>query len=317
MTTLHDDLPHPVPPLAYIRWKENYFFIIIDHERNIFGVSHLNFEPGFDRARFSCNLNLEGKLFQYANEIPFPENFAFSRELSDGRLRLHIDQSHGHFRLALDSEDLDVDLAFDKRLPSFDFNACKYAAPDLLSFREAMTLGTNLPFEHLQQAMTVSGTIRVKSSGKNLTVGGYGYRDHSWCMRSDNLVQNHTWCGINFPDLAFGVMTIELRSRPGLFAKEGYVVDKEGARALRAIEVERVGTGPDGLPAKLIHQLCDVFCNEYTIESDVTNRMGVVPLLAEKPDGGIAYRIAENFCRSTLKGSDDSGYSIIELGVMG
>ncbi|MFA5631290.1 MAG: hypothetical protein WC997_07255 [Porticoccaceae bacterium] len=317
MTTLHDDLPHPVPPLAFLRWKENYFFIIIDHENKVFGVSHLNFEPGFNRARFSCNLSLEGQLFQYANEVPFPENFAFSRELSDGRLRLNIDESHGRFRLALDSEELDMDLTFTKRLATFDFNASKYAAPDIPSFKEVMTLGTNLPFEHLQQPMTVAGAVTVKTSNKQFRVGGYGYRDHTWCMRSDNLVKNHTWCGLNFPDRAFGVMTIELISRPDLIAKEGYVVDADGPRALKAIDVERSGTGPDGLPAKLIHRLVDVFDNEYVIESDVSNRLGVVPLVAEKPGGGIAYRIAENFCVSRLAGSDEPGYSIVELGVLG
>jgi len=317
MTTLHDDLPHPVPPLAFLRWKENYFFIIIDHENKVFGVSHLNFEPGFDRARFSCNLSLEGELFQYGNEVAFPENYAFSRELTDGRLRLNIDESHGRFRLALASEDLDVDLTFTKRLPSFDFNACKYAAPDIPSFKEAMTLCTNLPFEHFQQSMTVSGRVSVKASGKHYSVGGYGYRDHSWCMRSDNLVKNHTWCGLNFPDQAFGVMTIELISRPGLIAKEGYVVDADGPRALKSIEVERRGEGPDQLPATLIHRLIDVFDNEYVIESDVTNRLGVVPLVAEKPGGGIAYRIAENFCVSRRAGSEVPGYSIVELGVLG
>jgi len=316
MTTIHDDLPHPVPPLAFLRWKENYFFIIIDHEHDIFGISHLNFEPGFNRARFSCNLSLQGRLFKYANEIPFPENFAFSRELTDGCFSLHIDESHGRFRLNLDSPELNASLVFERRLASFDFNACKYAAPDIPSFKEAMTLGTNLPFEHLQQAMTVSGNITIKDGDSPLAVSGYGYRDHSWCMRSDNLVQNHTWCGLNFPDIAFGVMTIELRSRPGLLAKEGYVVDREGARALRAIEVERRGEGPDGLPATIIHRLTDVFGREYTIESDVAKRLGVVPLVAEKPDGTAAYVIAENFCRSKLAGTDQAGYSIVELGVI-
>ena len=313
MATIHDDLPHPVPPLAYLRWKENYFFTINDPERKVFGVSHLNFEPAFDRARFSCNLSVEGKLFKYTNEVTFPENFAYSRVLTDGVLEIIIDASISRFQHNLKNDELDVRLIFETRMPAFDFNVCKYAAPDIPSHKEAMTLGTNLPFEHMQQAMTVAGEIKVKATGKVLHVNGYGYRDHSWCVRSDNLVLNHTFSGHNFPGMAIGVMTIELKPRPGLVAREGYVVDADGPRAFRAIDLDYIGSGPDGLPATVVYRLVDVFGKEYIVESDIENRLGHVPLVTEK-SGGAVYRIAENFTTSRLRGSDAAGYSIVELG---
>jgi hypothetical protein len=314
MASAHDDLPHPVPHFAYLRWKENYFFTINDPVRKIFGVSHLNFEPAFDRARFSCNLSIEGKLYQYGNETGFPEDFAYSRMLTDGVLEIRIDPAISRFDLILNNNELDVALQFNQRMPAFDFSRCKYAAPDIPSHKEAMTLGMNLPFEHMQQAMTVTGTVYIKAEAKSLELDGYGYRDHSWCVRSDNLVLNHSFAGHNFPGTAFGVMTIEMKSRPGLIAKEGYVVDKDGARAFQSIDLELVGEGPDDLPAKVIYRLTDVFGENYVIESDVAGRLGHVPLVAEKSPGAPVYRVAENFCSSRLAGCDQPGFSIVELG---
>ena len=45
MPAAHDDLPHPVPPIAYLRWKENWFFIAMDPVSEVHGVVHFNFEP--------------------------------------------------------------------------------------------------------------------------------------------------------------------------------------------------------------------------------------------------------------------------------
>jgi hypothetical protein len=39
-----------------------------------------------------------------------------------------------------------------------------------------------------------------------------------------------------------------------------------------------------------------------------------VPLVSEKPDGGPAYVIAENFCRSKILETSVEGYSLVELG---
>jgi hypothetical protein len=75
MTTTHDDRPHPVPPFAFLRYKENYFFIVMDQRNDIYGIAHLNNEPLFNRSRFTFNLNVKGQAFRYANEVPLPANF--------------------------------------------------------------------------------------------------------------------------------------------------------------------------------------------------------------------------------------------------
>lgn len=316
MNTLHDDLPHPVPPLAFLRWKENYFFVIIDPENRIFGVSHLNNEPGFNRSRFSLNLDIQGRPFHYTNQVPFPENFEYSRELTDGALKVVIDPNAQTFHLTYGDEEVDVDLMFSKRMPAFNYSACRHAAPNLRSFQEVMTFGYNLPFEHFQQAMNLKGQIKTHGDDKVYQVDSFGYRDHTWCMRSDSLCVGHSWCGLNFPDVAFGVMSVEMLDSRGLLGKEGYVADADGVRALREIDIEFQGSSHDFLPAKVIHRLTDVFGNSYQIESDIANRLGVVPLVSENPDGGVVYRVAENFCQSRLSGYDQPGFSLVEIGAM-
>src|ERR1700761_34435 len=113
MTTLHDDRPHPIPATAYLRYKENYFFIIMDPERKVFGVAHFNNEPVFNRSRFTLNLNIGGKQFAYANETPIPEKFALAESLSDGKLSLRFAEPHKRFELKLAGGDFSADVVFE------------------------------------------------------------------------------------------------------------------------------------------------------------------------------------------------------------
>ena len=314
MNNENDDFPHPIPPIAYIRWKENYFFLIMDPVARCFGMIHLNNEPSFNRLRVSAHFSLDGEVYLYANEAPLPEPFAMSPTIGDGRITLTIHQSHKLFGLKIDTDQLKGEFEIKGRLPSFDFAQCKYSAPDLVPFKEVMTIGTNLPFNHIQQSTAVKGRITVLASGQEFAVDRWGYRDHSWGMRSDNVVSEHTWCGLNFQDRAFGVMTIRSLIRPTIEAKEGYVVDSDGLRPLRKIGIVRVGGGADGLPDKLVHHLEDVFGRVFTIESDVAGRHAQVPLAAEKPDGDTVYEVTENFTKSVLRETGEEGFSLIELG---
>jgi len=314
MRTNHDDLPHPVPPIAYLRWKENYFFVVICQKQNVFGICHINNEPGFNRSRFTLNLSVRGTLHSYASEQEFPSDFAMSKQLSDGTLTITIHRSDSHFGVVLTSNDMKVDLQFKARLPSFDFGACKYGAPDMYSFKEASTFGTNLPFEHIQQAMTIEGGVTLDGTGETIALDGYGYRDHSWGMRCDNRIAWHTWSALNFSDRAFGVMTLQSLGRQGITAKEGYVVDASGARVLKSIEVKPIAEGKDSLPEKLVYEVTDVYGQRYILEANVSERFGQVALIPEKAPATGGYQVTENFCRIMQRGCAEFGIGLVELG---
>jgi hypothetical protein len=315
MNSTHDDLPHRIPPIAYLRYKENYFFVVLDAKANVFGVIHFNNEPLFNRIRISANLNVKGKPVRYRNEAPLPIPFELSPTIGDGSVSLNIESSHQRFSVKANVPEFTCDLLFEKRQPTFDFAACKYAAPERPSVQELMTISTNLPFEHIQQSMLVSGTVTSAHSGAAVSVQGIGYRDHSWGVRSDNIVSEHTWSGINFPDRAFGVMTFSTLTRPGALGMEGYVTDCDGSRALYDIDVEVVRDETSGGRQRLvIHRLKDIYGKVFTIESDLLNRFGDVPLAAEAPSGSNVYQVIDNFCPSVLVETGEAGISLVELG---
>lgn len=55
MMTPRDDVSHPVPPAAFPSCKANRLFILIDMQDSVFGTANLEYEPGYERARVSCN----------------------------------------------------------------------------------------------------------------------------------------------------------------------------------------------------------------------------------------------------------------------
>jgi hypothetical protein len=316
VTTNHDDRPHPVPPYAYLRWKENYFFILMDKENEIYGISHINNEPLFSRSRFTLNLDIQGQPFRYANEVEFPADFESAAQLSDGKLSLHFREPHRRFELIFDADDLRADIMFEARRPTFDFAACKSAAPEQPSFQEVMTLGMNLPYNHQQQSLKSSGSIVLGSGtgSRTLVVNGLGYRDHSWSMRADHISRQHVWSGLNFSERAFGVKIIESIHRPGLWAKEGYVSDVDGERALRVINITHTGNR-NGWPNTTKFAVRDVDGRTFTIEADVAGRFADVPLLSEKPSTGTpTYQILETFCPLKLLETGESGIGLVEIG---
>lgn len=316
MNSIHDDRPHPVPPYAFLRWKENYFFIVMDERAGVHGVVHVNNEPLFNRSRFMLSLEVQGRSLRHAGETPLPADFAGAAALSDGTLTLEFREPHRLFSLSCLTRDYSVRLLFDARWPTFDFVACKTAAPELVSFQEVMTCGLNLPYNHQQQSLRVTGLIELhtaEGAGKTVELEGFAYRDHSWSMRSDNLVRRHVWTGLNFASCAFGIKTIESLSRPGLWAKEGYVTDATGASALRRIEVLEEGEG--AWPDRVILAVEDMVGRRFTIEADVAGRHAVVGLHAEKPaTGQQAYDVREHFCPLRLRETGERGVGLIELG---
>jgi hypothetical protein len=235
-----------------------------------------------------------------------------ARQLSDGKLTLRFVKAHQHFEVRLQTEAVEAELHFHAHFPTFDFSACATAVPENVSFREVSTLGYNLPYNHQQQALRTSGFVKL--AGETININGAGYRDHSWVMRSDAGVAKHVWCGFVFPDRAFGIKVLASQARPGIIAKEGYVTDVDGLRALRRIEVSFAGNGPDGMPESVVHDVTDVYGQRFVLRSSVSGRHGAVPLVSEAAPGRPAYRIVENFCPVTLDGTAQTGVALVEIG---
>ena len=319
MTVSNDDMPHPVPPAAFLRYKENWFFLIFDKGNDIFGAVHVSSEPIFDRVRFACHLSVRGKLFKHDSETPFPSQYAFSRELGDGELTLKFVKAHEQLDLVLHNEELQLDVSFLKRSPLFNFDDFDSANPEKVTLREVTALATNQQTLHQQQGMYVKGTLAIKSSDtqdENFTIDALGYRDHSRSIRSDNLVQDHIWTGWHFEKHVFGVMSVTSSIRPHQPVVCGYVFDDDsGLRPLREIKIEEQGKGPDGLVGTLKFLLSDIYDKSFTLSADLNQRHAAVPLQSEKPGATpFVYDIVENFAPLDFAETGETGIGLIEIG---
>jgi hypothetical protein len=309
--SLSDDLPHPVPAFAQLRYKENWFFILLAPDSQAFGVIHFNHEPAFDRVRYTANFEIAGQSTRYADSAPFPEDFAFARTIGNGVLDLAFGE--GRFALTLDTPELGLAIDFTARQAVYDYAASRTCGNPAPSFQEVMTLGLNLPYNHQQQALDATGTARL-ADGRQVAIAGSGYRDHSWVMRADAGSLEHTWSGLNFPGRSFGIKTIATLDRPANVAMEGYVANARGTRALRQISVRREGAQADGLCERLVQEVVDVFGERYTIVCDLAGRHAHVPLVSEAPKGKVGYHIVENFCPLTLLETGEHGVGLVEIG---
>jgi hypothetical protein len=260
---------------------------------------------------------VDGRLFQHAGESKFPKDWRERRDLADSSLRIEFTEPNERFDLTLRTPTLHADLRFRKARPTFDFAACRVNIPENTSFRELMTLGTGMPHDHHQQALTVQGTVIVRDEGssKSIALDGLGYRDHSWCMRGDNLIARHTFCGLLFPSRAIGVKTAQMLSSPETWAREGYVADEHGSLPLRGIDVQVEGLGPDELGETVRFDLADSRNNPYTIEAHVSERLSYVPFISQKPGIGGGYRIVDSLCPIVLMETGERGLGHVELGM--
>jgi hypothetical protein len=321
MITTHDDLPHPVPPVAYLRYKENWFFIMLDVANSVYGMAHFNFEPGQDRARVSCNLMVRGELFKYGNQIAFPRGFALSPRIGDERLGVHFIEPHTRIDLKLASDDVDLDVSFAKHAPTFDYAAYDAANPEKVSPQELVNFATNQMFHHQQQAMTISGTLRLKggkAKEETIRIAGLGYRDHSRGMRCDHMSLRHVWSFLYFPKTVIGAMSLVNVMRPSLISNSGYVFDASGMRSLGNMDIVPSGEAPGGMPAAVHFNLHDVYGAPFTVTADIAKRMGYVPLVVEAANaGGFNYNIVENFAPVTLKETGETGHALVEIGFQG
>lgn len=315
----NDDFPHPVPPAAYLRYKENWFFLVFDKDNDIFSAIHVVSEPGFERIRFACHLSVQGEIHSYSNEVSFPNDFAFSPKLGDGKMEVQFVKSHEHIILRLNNDDVDMEINFIDRAPLFNFDDYDSANPDKVPLKEVMQVASNQQHLHQQQGMFTKGSLRMKkgrASGIAFVVDALGYRDHSRSIRSDNLVSKHFWTGLHFTDHVFGVMSVTSIFRPESPTNCGYVYDKsKGLRSLRDVEIIGNGDGPANMPANVEFRLSDIYGEKFTLHADISKRYAHVPLQSEKPGAmPYVYRITENFAPLRYEERNDTGVGLVEIG---
>jgi hypothetical protein len=312
---LHEDYPHTIPTRAYLRWKENYFWVFMDPERDLCCLAHVSVEPTFDRAFASFTLLHQGKKITSAKEVPVPKPFEHQRDLRFDNLRLRFLKPQAEFQVTFEDDNLAAELNLKRRMHLFDFQACADVNPDLFSISENTALARN-EFRHQGQCITGTGTIRFKSgdwAGKTVEVNGSGYRDHSWGMRNDQLTLEHNWTFFNLPSIGGHFMNVRPSTRPENRAVEGYIAKPEGNEVAKTLKIEHIGDGPEGMPQTVVYRATLLDGSPYTITADVGKSFARLPLVSQKP-GSKVYYMVENMCPCRCEESGEKGFANVEIG---
>lgn len=314
---LHEDLPHTVPTRAWLRWKENYFWVFMDPDRDICCLAHCTAEPTFERAFASFTILHQGKVVSSAQEVPMPSPFEHQTELHYGGLTLRFLKPQSEFQVTFENETISAELNFKRRMHLFDFQACADVNPDLFSVSENTAFERN-SFRHQGQCLTGTGTIQFKDgefAGKSIAVDGTGYRDHSWGMRNDAMTLDHNWSFFNFPSMGFHLMRVRNVIRPENNTAEGYIALPEGNEVIRKLVIENVGDGPEGMPDKVIFRATTLGGKTFTLIADVGNAFARLPLHSQKP-GSKTYLNVENMCRVRCEETGEEGLANVEIGAL-
>lgn len=200
MIEVWEDLPHDVPPEAFMMWKENWVFPGVDTDRRVAVLFHVSLRPTVGEGIFTAKLTVDGWEHRWVGREPIPSRLTDLVPIEGGRLRFDVEAPMERFRLRYHSDELDADVAFTARFAPWDF-AAGVKAPGPSTMGE---LGrTVFPFHHYEQSLRMTGSVSIKDGphrGQQITVEGVGNRDHSWGFRDDHSFIEHHWLCANFPD---------------------------------------------------------------------------------------------------------------------
>ena len=72
MVTPEDDFPHPVPPQAFMTWKENWVFPAVDTEQRVASLFHFSLRPGEGEGIFTAKFCIDDWEHRYVGRSPVP-----------------------------------------------------------------------------------------------------------------------------------------------------------------------------------------------------------------------------------------------------
>ncbi|MFT4054501.1 MAG: hypothetical protein QM681_08335 [Novosphingobium sp.] len=312
---LHEDYPHTVPARAWLRWKENYFWVFMDPERDLCCLAHSTIEPTYERAFASFTVLHKGRTLVSGKEVAMPAPFEHQKRLVLSGLTLNFLKPQTEFLIEFEDENVAAALTFTRRMHLFDFQACADVNPDWFSVSENTAFERN-SFRHQGQCMNAAGRVSFKTgefAGTTLDVEGSGYRDHSWGMRNDQMTLDHNWSFFNFPSMGFHLMRVRNTVRPMNMTAEGYVARAEGNEAITALEIENIGEGPEGMPQKVVFRTTTYGGETFTLVADVGNAFARLPLHSQKP-GAKVYLNVENMCHVRCEETGEEGLANVEIG---
>ena len=314
-----DDFPHPVPPQAFMTWKENWVFPALDRDQRVALLFHFSLRPAQGEGILSAKFTVQGHEFRYVGRNPVPKDLSTFHPVTDGRLTLTVLEPAKRQRVTYTGPDIDVDVVFTGRFAKpFDY-------ADGVRTPSASVLGeigeTVFPFHHFEQGMEFEGTVTVKEgelAGQTLHVSGWGNRDHSWGFRDDFQFRYHHWVCASFSDRYVQGTVMRETSYPAP-KPGGFVASEAGNVAVLDVDTSEAYwlTPNEPLPAldkDVRYVVRTVDGQTHTVTAHISEPYGALHLNARAPERDQAYQDVQIFCDYTLEETGERGTGVLELG---
>ena len=194
-----DDYPHPVPPQAFMMWKENWVFPSVDPVNKVACLFHFSLRPGLGEGIFTAKFAVDGWEHRYVGRSPIPRDLTTFRPVQNERLTFTVVKPAQEFHLVYTSDELDADITYTARFPAWDFKQ-----PVNPGTSDLGGVGQHVfPFHHMEQSLNHVGVVTIKAGpldGKTINISGFANRDHSWGWREDLTFHHHHWLCASFDD---------------------------------------------------------------------------------------------------------------------
>ena len=312
-----DDFPHQVPPQAFMTWKENWVFPAVDRANRSSALFHFSLRPVLGEGIFTAKFHVEGTDYRHVSRSPVPRDLRQLQPVADDAVEFRVIEPGKEFRLLHSGDEVDADLTYRARWPAWDFADGPHYPGSTLG-----DVGNKVfPFHHYEQALSVEGTIRIKSgeqAGRTLEFSGYGNRDHSWGFRDDFQFRHHHWLCASFDDrFVQGSSMLETShpvEKPG-----GWVSTDEGNDGVTLVDTSNAywltPGEPLGDPRKdVTYRLHTYSGRQHTITAHLEEDYGRLFLNARSKDRSQIYMDVQMFCEFTDEDSKERGVGVLEIG---
>jgi hypothetical protein len=317
-----DDFPHPVPPQAFMTWKENWVFPALDTERRVASLFHFSLRPGAGEGIFTAKFAIDGDEHRYVGRGPVPADLATLRPVADERIRFEVVEPGREFHIAYRSPELDADVRYTARFPPWDFED----GPRAPGPSDLGEIGRSVfPFHHYEQALRHEGRLVFKEgerAGTELEISGYANRDHSWGWREDLSFREHHWICASFEDRFVGGSAMEEdHYRDGL-KHGGWISTTDGNDGVRAVDVAGAYWLAPNEPLPVLdrdvrYRIETVGGDVATVVAHISRDYGRLYLDARSADRSRIYQDVQIFCDFTLAETGQRGSGVLEVGKRG
>lgn len=315
-----DDYPHPVPPQAFMLWKENWVFPAVDTTNRVATLFHFSLRPGLGEGIFTAKFAVDGWEHRYVGRSPIPRDLTTFQPVQNEKITFTIVKPAEEFHLVYTSDELNADIIFTARFPAWDFDAAPKAPGDSV----LGDLGRGVfPFHHMEQSLMHEGVINIKAGpkdGSEIHVSGYANRDHSWGWREDLTFNQHHWICASFEDRFLEGAKMQEDNYPHGPKVGGWFSTAAGNDAVIEVDSTDAYWLDDehplpGLTRDVRYRLTTQGAQVATLIAHIaTSEYGRLYLDARSKDHSKVYQDVQMFCDFTIEETGQKGSGVLEIG---